>query len=99
MVKAAGSMNHAMRRTEGIRWDRWHRMVVTRSLQMMVMSGVVRRAEVDPPQHLDDRAYMEADPEASLSSIQPVIVDEEGWFTRFVSRRSDSSFTHAGHTT
>jgi hypothetical protein len=91
-------MEHAMRRTDGIRWDRWHRMVVMRSLQMMVMSGVVRRAEIDPPQHLDDCANIETDPEASLS-MPPVIFDEQGWFTRFVRRREDSPFTHERHTT
>lgn len=99
MVKEVGPMKYAMRRTEGIRWDRWHRMVVMRSLQMMVMSRVVRRAELDPPRHLDDCADIEADPEASLSSMPPVIFDEQGWFTRFFRRRADSHFTHERHTT
>jgi hypothetical protein len=92
-------MKHAMRRTKGIRWDRWHRMVVLRSLQLMVMNGVVRRAEVDPPQHLNDCAEVDTDPEASLSiAMAPVIVDEQGWFTRFFRRRADSPFTDARHT-
>lgn len=93
-------MKYAMRRTAGIRWDRWHRMVVMKSLQMMVLSGVVRRAEVDPPQHRDDCAHIETDPEASLPiSMPPIIVDEQGWFTRFCHRRADSLFTQARHTT
>ena len=93
-------MKYPMRRTEGIRWDRWHRMVVMRSLEMMVMSGVVRRAEVNPPQHLDDRAHIETDLEASLSMPMPlVIIDEQGWFTRFVHRRVAAPFTHERHTT
>jgi hypothetical protein len=91
-------MKYAMSRTGGIRWDRWHRMVVMRSLQMMVMSRVVRRAEVDPPQYLDDVADIEADPEASLS-MPPVIVDEQGWFSRFFRRGAESPITHARHTT
>jgi len=97
-------MKYARRRTEGIRWDRWHRMVVMRSLQMMVMSGVIRRAEVlhraevDLPQHRDDCADIEADPEASLS-MPPGIFDEQGWFTRFVRRRADLLINHERHTT
>jgi len=42
-------MKHTMRRTVGISWERWHRMFVMQSLRMMVMSGVVRRADCDPP--------------------------------------------------
>lgn len=89
-----------MRRTKGVRWDRWHHMVVLRSLQLMVLNGVVRRAEVDPPQHLDDCADIEADSEVSVSiSMPPVNLDEKGWFTRFFRRRAESVFTHARHTT
>jgi hypothetical protein len=43
------SVKHNMRRTAGISWAEWHRMVVMRSLKMMVMSGVVRRADLAPP--------------------------------------------------
>jgi len=92
-------MKYAMRRAKSVRWDRWHRMVVMRSLELMVMNGVVRRAEADPPQHLDDCADVEADPEASLSSIPPVNLDEQGWFTRFFRRRADVLINHARHTT
>ena len=92
-------MKHAMKRTTGIRWDRWHRMVVMRSLKLMVMNGVVRHAEVDPPQHFDDCAGIEEDPEASVSSMPPVIVDEESWFTRFSCRQADSPLTQVRHTT
>ena len=100
MDKDAGSMKYAMRRTEGIRWDRWHRMVVMRSLEMMVMNRVVRRAEVDPPRYLDDVADIEMDPEESLSiSMPPVIIDEQSWFTLFVRRGVDSPFMHERHTT
>jgi hypothetical protein len=104
IVKNAGPRKYAMRRTEGIRWDRWHRKVVMRSLQMMVMSGVIRRAEVihhagvDLLQHRDDCADIESDTEASLS-MPPVIFDEQGWFTRFVRRRADLLINHERHTT
>jgi len=102
MVKDAGPIKYVVRRAKGVRWDRWHRMVVMRSLEMMVMNGVVRRAEVDPSQHLDDCAGIETDPdtEASVSiSVPSGIVDEQSWFTRFFRRRTDSSLTHARHTT
>ncbi|MGH7485432.1 MAG: hypothetical protein ACREMY_07475 [bacterium] len=100
MVKDTEPMKYAMRRTKGIRWDRWHRMVVTRSLEMMVMNRVLRHAEVDPPRHSNDAANIEADPEESASRSMPdVITDEQGWFTRFVRRRVGSPFTHARHTT
>ena len=92
-------MKYAMKRTEGIRWDRWRRRIVTRSLEMMVMNGVVRRAEVDPPRYLNDCTDLEADPEASLSSMPSVNLEELSWFTRFSSRQTESPFTHARHTT
>jgi hypothetical protein len=92
-------MKHAMRRTEGIRWDRWHRMVMMRSLELMVLNGVVRSAEVDPPQHLANRADSEAVPRASLPSLPLVQLDEQGWFTRFFRRRTDLHITQARHTT
>lgn len=100
MVKDAGPMKYAMRRTKGIRWDRWHRMVLMRSWQMMVMNRVVRCAEVDPPRYLDHCASFDMDPEASLSvSMPPVNLDEQGWFTRFFCRRVSSPCTHERHTT
>jgi hypothetical protein len=93
-------MEHAKRETVGIRWDRWHRRVVMQSLRMMVMSGVVRHAEVDPPQHCDDHEDIETEPESAFSiSLRPVSIDEQGWFTRLLCRRVGSPFTHARHTT
>ena len=99
MVKDAGRMNNAIRRTKSIRSDHRRRMVVMQSLRLMVTSGVVRRAEMEPPRHPDDCADIEADPQASVVSIPPVNLDEPGWFTRFFCRQTDSSFTHARHTT
>jgi predicted alpha/beta hydrolase len=92
-------MKYDRRRTEGIRWDRWHRMAMMRSLELMVLNGVVRRAEVDPPQHFANRADSEAVPRASLPSLPLVQLDEQGWFTRFFRRRADAPFTHVRHTT
>jgi hypothetical protein len=42
-------MKQKSRRTAGVSWKQWHRMAVLRSLKMMVISGVVRRADLDPP--------------------------------------------------
>ena len=99
MINAAKSMNYLMRRTKDIRSDRRRHMVVMQSLRLMITSGVVRRAEMDPPHHRDDCAKIEADLEASLSFIPPVNLDEQGWLTRFFLRRTESPFTQARHTT
>lgn len=69
-----------------------------RSFQMMVQSRVVRRAEIDPPYLRDDCEAIEADPESSCS-LPPVTYDEQGWFTRFFRRWTDSPFMHERHTT
>ncbi|NWF71990.1 MAG: hypothetical protein HXY51_02945 [Nitrospirae bacterium] len=93
-------MKHVMRRTKGIRWDLWHRAVVTRSLELMVMNRVLRHAEVDPLRHCDDPVGIKADSEESAPRSMPaVITDELGWLSRFVRRRVGSPFTHARHTT
>jgi len=92
-------MKHATRGTKGIHWERWRRRVVMRSLEMLVTSGVVRRAEVDPPQHCDEYPDSEASPEASVSTAPAVNLEAPGWFTRFFHRRTSSPFTHVRHTT
>jgi hypothetical protein len=92
-------MTYAKTRTKGIHWGRWRRRVVMRSLEMLVTSGVVRRAEVDPPQHYDECPDLEAGLEASVSSMPPVNLDAPGWFIRFFRRRVGSPFTHVRHTT
>lgn len=92
-------MTDARRRTKGIRWDRRRRMVAMRSLQLMVMNGVIRRAEVYPLRHLDTCVDLDADPEASLSSMPNVTLDEQSWFTRFSCRPADSFLSYVRHTT
>jgi hypothetical protein len=98
-MKNAGLMKHAMKRTKGIRWDRWRRMVVMQSLQLMVTSGVVRRAEMEPHRHGDHCADIEADQEASSLAMPPAESDEQGWFTRLFHRRTESPFFHVRHNT
>jgi hypothetical protein len=94
-------MNYAMRQIEGICWDRRRCIVVMQSLRLMVLSGVLRRAEVDPPQYLDDCADSETDADiaASLSSSPLGSGDAQSWFTRLFHRRTNSPFIHARHTT
>lgn len=70
-----------------------------RSLEMLVTSGVVRRAEVDPPQHLDERPDSDTSPEAPGLSLPADNLDAQGWLSRFVRRLADSPFKHVRHTT
>jgi hypothetical protein len=86
-------MKYAMRRTAGTRWDRRAAM---RSLQLMVVNGVIRRAEVFPHRNLDKYVDLDADPEASLSSMA---IDKQSWFTRFSGRQAESPLTHARNAT
>ena len=88
-------MKYAMRRTADARRNR---MVAMRSLQLMVINGVIRRAEVFPHRNLDKYVDLDADPEASLSSLVTVTPDKQGWFTRFAGRQAESPLTHARHT-
>jgi hypothetical protein len=88
-------MKYARRRTAGTRWDRKAAM---RSLQLMVVNGVIRRAEVFPHRNLDKYVDLDADPEASVSSLSTATLDTQGWFTRFVGRQAESPLTHARHT-
>ena len=101
VINDVGTMKYAKRGTRGIHWGRWRRRMVMRSLEMLVTSGVVRRAEVDPPQYLDERPESDTGPEASELSLPAVNLnlDAQGWFSRFVRRRADSPFTHVRHTT
>jgi hypothetical protein len=80
------SMKHTMRRTAGISWEQWHHMVVMQSLKMMVMSGVVRRADLDPPLvHFDS---MNGRPEGQGGDQTSVGSKAgPGWFSRMFFRR------------
>ena len=101
VIKDSGPMKYAKRGTRGIHWGRWRRRMVMRSLEMLVTSGVVRRAEVAPPQHSDrdECPDIEAGSEASVLPLSAVNLDAPGWFTRFVRRRGDSPLTQVRHTT
>jgi hypothetical protein len=89
-------MTYTMRGTTAARRNR---MATMRSLQLMVINGVIRRAEVFPHRNLDKYVDLDADPEASLSSLSAVTPDQHSWFARFSSRPADSSLTHARNAT
>lgn len=90
-------MKHTMRRTTCICLDHRRRMVLLRSMQLMVINGVVRRAEVDPPRPRTDCENMHADIEASISSTPPASLDVQGWFIRLFRRPTDVLIHHARH--
>jgi hypothetical protein len=81
-------MKYTMRRTAaGISWEQWHRMVVMQSLQMMVMSGVVRRADLDPPLVHLNSAQGGPDRQGGGDETSTSSMAEPGWFARiFFSR-------------
>jgi hypothetical protein len=89
-------MKYIMRRTAETRWKR---LVMMRSLQLMMMNGVIRRAEVYPHRNLDKYVDLDADPETSLSSMPVITLDEQRGFARFPGRHLDSPFTHARQAT
>jgi len=74
-------------------------MATMRSLQLMVVNGVIRRAEVFPHRNLDKYVDLDANPEASLSLLSDVTPDQRSWFARFSSQPVDSPLTHARNAT
>ncbi len=79
-------MKHNMRWAAGISWEEWHRMVVMRSLKMMVMSGVVRRANLNPPLVHFDSAEGGSDGQGGDQPSADSLA-EPGWLARmFFSR-------------
>ena len=85
-------MTYTMRGTTAARRNR---MATMRSLQLMVVNGVIRRAEVFPHRNLDKYVDLDADPEASWSSLSAVTSDQRSWFARFSSQPDVSPLTHA----
>jgi hypothetical protein len=89
-------MTYTMRGTTAARRNR---IAAMRALQLMVVNGVIRRAEVFPHRNLDKYVDLDADPEAALSSQSAVTSEPHSWFARFSSRQPDSSLTHARNAT
>ena len=79
-------MKRTMKRTAGISWEQWHRMVMMQSLQMMVISGVVSRADLNPPLvHLNSAQCGQDGQDGEETSAGSMA--ELGWFARmFFSR-------------
>jgi hypothetical protein len=79
-------VKHSIRPTAGISREQWRRIVVARSLKMMVRSGVLRRADIDPP-----RVHFNPAQGGSFwqggDETPPNTMAEPGWFARiFLSR-------------
>jgi hypothetical protein len=73
-------------------WNFWRGTVSFQSLQMMVMSGVVRRADLDPPQDPVRTGYWHR--EAGKVSIPQEAASEQGWISRMIlGRRSQGHST------
>ena len=85
-IKDTGLMKDTMRRTANIRGDLRRRTTVLRTLQLMVMNGVVRRAEAGC---VADRVDYEKYSAAPVSSL-PSVTHEPAWFARFFRRRGES---------
>jgi flagellar P-ring protein precursor FlgI len=58
----------------------WRTRMNALSLQMMVLSGVVRRADRNPPPSTGRAAWIPPDDSCSLAPQQPVL--EQGWLSR-----------------
>ena len=79
-------MGRTVRRTAGISWEQRHRQAVTDSLKMMVLSGVVRRADLDPPLLHQHSAKIGIDPYGGALDLDDEI-EEPGWLARIFSSR------------
>lgn len=86
-------MKVVAKRKAGVKWDLWRRAVSFESLQMMVMSGVVRRADLDPPQNPGRTGYWHRD--AAKVAVPQESASEQGWISRMIlGRKSASQTTH-----
>jgi len=80
------------KRTTVKSWNLWRGAVSLQSLQMMVMSGVVRRADWDPPQDPVRTGYWHRG--AGKVTMQQEAASEQGWISRMIlGRRSQSQST------
>ncbi|MDH4187932.1 MAG: hypothetical protein OEV08_13140 [Nitrospira sp.] len=79
-------MQRTVKRRGRISWGRWHHVMMLRSLQMMVMSGVVRRADLAPPPVPFDFARDGVDGPGQDETVAAPMA-EPGWLARiFFSR-------------
>lgn len=70
------------------KWGLWPVAVSLQSLQMMVMSGVVRRADSDPPQDPGRTGYWHRG--KHTASIPQESASEQGWISRMLLGRKSA---------
>jgi hypothetical protein len=70
------------KRKVSAKWELWRGAVSLQSLQMMVMSGVVRRADLDPPQDPGRTGYWHRG--KNRVSIPQESASEQGWISRML---------------
>ncbi len=75
-------MNTIAKRKVSAKWGLWRGAVSLQSLQMMVMSGVVRRADLDPPQDPGRTGYWHRG--KNRVNIPQESASEQGWISRML---------------
>lgn len=75
-------MKMIAKRKVSVKWELWRGAVSLQSLQMMVMSGVVRRADLDPPQDPGRTGYWHS--EKNRVNIPQESASEQGWISRML---------------
>ena len=75
-------MNTIAKRKVSAKWGLWRGAVSLQSLQMMVMSGVVRRADLDPPQDPGRTGYWHRG--KNRVNIPQELASEQGWISRML---------------
>ncbi|OQW65448.1 MAG: hypothetical protein BVN29_10615 [Nitrospira sp. ST-bin5] len=81
------------KRKVSAKWGVWRGTVSLQSLQMMVMSGVVRRADLDPPQDPGRTGYWHSG--KNRVSISQESASEQGWISRMLlGRKSPIQSVH-----
>ena len=75
-------MKTIAKRKASVKWELWRGAVSLQSLQMMVMSGVVRRADLDPPQDPGRTGYWHRG--KNRVNIPQESASEQGWISRML---------------
>lgn len=86
-------MATTVRRKPVRRWLQWRKPLSLESLKMMVLSGVVRRADLTPPLLLPARTvywHNGAVPNGSAQGPEP----EQGWLSRLLGRKAPAQSPH-----
>ncbi len=81
-------MNTMIKRKASVKPLPWRSAVSLQSLQMMVMSGVVRRADLDPPQDPSRIGYWHHEKHRVI--VPQEAASEQGWISRMLLGRKSS---------